>query len=77
MRKRWDLLVKMKDDEEAPLVVRGQTEEEARERALSYRGVVSIVSIKERPSEKTFPEPPAHLMGVHYRPLRWSVKLYG
>lgn len=76
MKKRWNALVRLDDGEIVNLILRGWTEEEAHESALEYRGVTEILKIEERVFEKTFPTAPAHLVDIHYRPLRRDNKVF-
>lgn len=76
MKKRWDVVAKTTSGEEVRMVLRGFTEEDAIKSGLEYQGICSIIKITERVVEKTFPEPPAHLLGVHYRPLRHDGKTF-
>lgn len=78
MKKRWDAIAETTEGEEIRIVLRGANEEEARKAGLEYKGIQAIQSLTERTTEKTFPQPPAHLIGIHYRPLRRDGKvLYG
>lgn len=68
--KRWDAIVETPEGEEVRMVLRGKTIWKAVLNGLDYKGVSSILSVTERVVERTFPEPPPHLIDIHYRPLK-------
>lgn len=70
MKRRWDAVVETPEGEEIQMVLRGVDVFTAILNGLSYKGIQRITSIKERLVEKTFPEAPAHLIDIHYRPLK-------
>lgn len=70
MKQRWNVVAKTEDGEIINLVIRGDNEKMVRHSAFQYKGVRKIIDVQKRITERTFPEPPAHLVGIHYRPLK-------
>lgn len=70
MKHRWNVTAELVDGEVISMVVRGSNAYRAILSLMEYKGVGRIVKIAQRLVEKTFPEPPAHKLDIHYRPLK-------